>query len=585
MSKKFLYGIFLSFISVFAPLLTNSLYASPYPDAGNLYREFKDDSSGRQSPKPNTKSSPMEQTSQSTTGLESSQPIPVEGFEIHGNTQLTAKEIQSTLESFTKTRLTSSQLHKAADTLRDTYVRNGLFAAQVIIPTQSVENGIVMLYVYEGRLAQDGLFTQNSENRVKNDVIHNILQHNLNPGEVIRTNNIERSMLLVNDLPGISSRSTLYPGSEVGTANFLLQTSDDPLISGNVDIDNFGGYFSGEARLGTTVYVNSPSKMGDQITTRFVTSGSRSNYAFLQYERPVGGNGLYLGASLDYLDYSLGKEFKQLDAHGNASEFQLLGHFPLVRSRHTNVHSTVRLFNLSLKDNNNTDFTSERSIPGVQIRLQGDHDDDMWASGISYYSVSITLGNVSIESNDLYQAFDEQFSKTKGEYAKFEFSVARLQHITGGLSGYLNLNGQFANSNLDTSQKFYIGGPYNVAGYPIGEASGDDGALIYGDLRYDIFNVLWQGNLQLAAFYSEGWTKIYHDPWVGWQGTNDQIENKIILKSFGFSAHQTWQDQLLIRLIVGKQVGKNLGSDPVTSEDSDFSDNEYRVWAQGVYYF
>jgi hypothetical protein len=37
--------------------------------------------------------------------------------------------------------------------------------------------------------------------------------------------------------------------------------------------------------------------------------------------------------------------------------------------------------------------------------------------------------------------------------------------------------------------------------------------------------------------------------------------------------------------MLGWQVGDNDGANPITDEDSDNSDKNYRGWIQGIYYF
>jgi hemolysin activation/secretion protein len=219
------------------------------------------------------------------------------------------------------------------------------------------------------------------------------------------------------------------------------------------------------------------------------------------------------------------------------------------------------------------------------LNIRGDHDDDRWANGEFHYSASLTYGDIAISGGDLYQDFDRLNSKTEGAFAKLELYLARLQHISGPLSAFVSVSSQTASKNLDTSQKFYIGGPHTVAGYPSGELSGDDAALLYADLRYDFFDLPWGGNMQLALFYSHGAAKLHHDPWSGWKGSSTHLENEITLRSIGISAHQTWSDQFVLHLLAGRQLGDNIGSDPVTGEDSDHSTKDYRLWVQGIYYF
>ena len=444
---------------------------------------------------------------------------------------------------FTQDTYSQKDIHDAANALRETYVSKGYFAAQVIIPSQVIDEGIIRLNIYEGTWSENGLHTQNSGQRISDTHLHSIIQAQLTPGDPIKTSEIERVILLSNDLPGISVSSTLYPGEETGSANFLLSTHDKNLFSGNIDIDNFGSYYTGETRVGATLYVNSPQQYGEQLTLRAVSSGSDSNYGYFKYDAPIGGDGFRLGLSFDYLDYTLQKEFEDLDAEGDASELRVFGEYPIIRSRHTNLKFETSLIHLTLEDDNNSGLTSDRDVNGLLLSLSGDHDDDYWASGVTYYDLALTAGDVDIKGNSQYKSFDRQYSKTSGNFSKLNLYLARLQHIEGALSAFISFDGQFSSQNLDSSQKYFIGGPYSVAGYPIGELSGDDAALAYMDLRYDLFDLVWGGDTQIGLFYSYGWAKLFQETWDNWQAGNQKLNNEITLQTVGVSVHQSWLDK------------------------------------------
>ena len=147
------------------------------------------------------------------------------------------------------------------------------------------------------------------------------------------------------------------------------------------------------------------------------------------------------------------------------------------------------------------------------------------------------------------------------------------------------MSGQFASQNLDSSQKFFIGGPFSVAGYPTGEVSGDEGALVHADLRYDFYDMPWRGNLQASVFYAVGWAKLFKDTWPNWNAPNPNIENNITLQSAGIGLTQTWDETFVLRGLLGYQVGDNETADPVSGEATDGSSKNYRAWIQGLYSF
>ena len=557
------------------------LHAAPYPDAGTVFREFKDNSFERMAPKKPPEPVPQLRQDVEDTGAT----IYVLAYEIHGNTQLSEEALSAVLKSYTETELSALKLHEAADALTAEYHRAGVFAAKVFIPPQTISDGIVKLFVYEGRLDANGVILENSGKRIRDDVLLPILENNLKEGGIIRSADVERSILLLEDMPGIHTDVTLYPGEKVGTARLNYEIKDDPLITGNIDVDNFGSYYTGEARVGSTVYVESPSRSGDRLTLRLVTSGEDSNYGFLRYSVPVAGDGARVGFSTDYLDYKLGKEYSVFGSRGEAMEFRGYVTYPYLRSRHTNLDLGVDYVHLELDDYDDLGDLARRTLNSGVISISGDHDDDLFAAGSTHYSLGLTFGDVNIKGDQRFIDFDNQYPKTAGSFGKVNFAVSRLQHLGGKLSTLIALSGQLASKNLDTSQKFYLGGPFSLPGYPTGQVSGDDGALFHLDLRRDFYTQPWGGLFQASLFYAYGQTRIFNEPWDGWQGTNAIITNDIKLQSVGISVHQDWAQGFVLKGMVGWQVGENNSRDPLTSHAVDGSSEDYRAWLQGIYYF
>jgi hemolysin activation/secretion protein len=548
-----------------------------------MYRQFKDDALRnieKEKKEPQVGEAPPDKE----ITFDDSHQLYVNGFMIVGNEHLGEEELHNVMQPFINRSLSTTQLHEAANTLMMYYRKKGYFAAKVFIPPHSVHDGIVTLHVYEGHLQENGIELENSEERVKSEIIMKLLESTLKPG-IIKSEDYERAILLTNDLPGITTKSILFPGSEVGTANFIMQTRDEKVFNGNIDYDNFGGYYTGENRFGTTLYFNSPTKHAEELVFRFVTTGEYSNFGYIDLAVPVANNDMRIGASADYFKYKLDHEFNKVGAKGNAINGRAYMKYPFVRSRHFNVHGDASYNYTRLIDENNAGEQADRLLHTGVFRIAGNHDDDFLANGVTYFDIFVTAGNLDLDGNTLYKLFDELTAKTEGGFAKININISRLQHLYGSLSTYISLSGQIASKNLDTSQKFYLGGPYSVAGYPTGEASGDDGALFHADLRYDFYNPPWKGNLQLSAFYSYGWTNLFHDPWDGWEGTNTLITNDITLQSAGIGLAQIWSNTMVIRAMYGRQIGDNDVRNPTTGEASDGSSNDYRFWINTIFYF
>ena len=257
----------------------------------------------------------------------------------------------------------------------------------------------------------------------------------------------------------------------------------------------------------------------------------------------------------------------------------------MIRSLDHNLYFNGSLAYLTLDDDNDLYGPADRTINKAMLGVHGDAETHLLNPGELYYSFELTAGNLTIDDGQAFASFDEQFVETEGSFITLRYRLSHLMHLHGPFSTAVDLTGQVASGNLDTSQKFFIGGPYDVAGYPVSEASGDQGAMIKADLRYDMPEGFLSSDTQLTLFYARASTDIHKDPWAGWEGGNPLIRNRITLKTAGVSSHSTWGGHYMLNLTVGRQVGDNLGRDPATENDSDQSDADYRAWAQFAYFF
>lgn len=554
-------------------------------DAGTQIRRYQDEMQQRLAPKaagdilPGALPSGPAKAAASASDAR----MHVKAFDVQGVTRFSPEEIAAVLGPYVGKDLDTGAIHAAADAVNALYRKAGYFVAKVFIPPQTVSDTI-RLDVYEGYLDETGFEVVNKGQRVDAAVVQRILQANIDAKAPVHGAAFERALLIAEDLPGVTTSSTLYPGEYVGTVRMRTTLSDLPLFTGNVDIDNFGSKPTGQTRLGATLYLNSPGQSGDQAVARLVTSGHRSSYAYLTYLRPVSPYGTRLGASVDYFGYNADFINNLGYSDGHASDLRLYLTHPLIRSRHRNLSLRADLSRLDIDDRNDLQINARRRIDTLSLALHGDNDHSWLGSGLSLFDASITGGRVDVRGNAAYRDIDRATARSDGGFTRFNFSLSRLQQLTSQWSFYARAGGQLASRNLDTSQKFYLGGGTSVSGYPTGEAGGDQGVEIAAELRRD-FLAPWGGTLMGGLFYQQGWLKNHKSPWNGWQGSNPIIENHITMRSAGVSLVQTLSGAWVLRGLIGWQLGDNPMRDPLTGVASDGATARYRAWFQAIRYF
>jgi hemolysin activation/secretion protein len=78
-------------------------------------------------------------------------------------------------------------------------------------------------------------------------------------------------------------------------------------------------------------------------------------------------------------------------------------------------------------------------------------------------------------------------------------------------SVYGGVNGQYANKNLDGSQKMLMGGPYTVRAYDAGTGAVAQATVLTGEVRWKTGLPHTDHQLTVAAFYDQGWGRQMSD--------------------------------------------------------------------------
>ena len=269
--------------------------------------------------------------------------FPLQTLRLTGNRILGEAELLQA-SGFAPGSYTLAQLQVLAQKITAAYQARGYFVAQAYVPKQDIAGGVATIAVVEG---QYGKITVRNASKLSPRVVNAIVS-GLEKGDAVNVAPLERRLLALSDLPGISVKSTLAPGEEAGSSDLSIDIQDAQSITGSVDADNQGGRYTGAIRMGATVNLNNAAGLGDVASLRAFTSGSGLSYARASYQAPVGMG--TLGVAYSSLGYKLGKEFAALQASGSARTTSLYGSYPLIRSRSRNLNLQLGLDTKTFQD-------------------------------------------------------------------------------------------------------------------------------------------------------------------------------------------------------------------------------------------
>lgn len=494
----------------------------------------------------------------------------VNNFNITGYTVINDAEAVATVAPFAKPELAKS----AAEALQRKVREAGAFAAKVYVNIQI--DGTVELRVIEGRLAEGGVKLNASNPRLRDEKLSELLEQTLQPGTTLTSRKTERAILLANDLPGMAgSYSSIVPADQPGDARFEFTPVPAPLVAGHAYYDNFGSTYTGHHRVGGTVELNSPFKLGDKLSLGGNISELGTTFIHADASLPFALPSLRAGVSLDALDYQTDEAN---DLRGESNNVSAYLQYALIRSRTTNLHAELRYGRESMEDETDVSRISDRVVDVGSVGLMAEHHDGWAGGGASKAELQVYVGDLDLSGYVPYELTDAQTAQTAGSFTRASWRLNRLQHIRAAWQGFVEISGQVASKHLDASQGISFGGPMDFAGYHSGEIVGDEGAKLHADLRYNLS--AWGGQQQWSLFYDIGRVKTHAVAVVGGFVVPGIDDNYYTLQSLGIGFHQQWK-QLQLQAALGTAIDNEI---PDALLDSGNNDNMHG-WLQLNYTF
>ncbi|WP_101759698.1 ShlB/FhaC/HecB family hemolysin secretion/activation protein [Oceanicoccus sp. KOV_DT_Chl] len=496
---------------------------------------------------------------------------------VTGVTQISADAVIQALPGCTSERTDEADAVQTAAGLERALRNNGAFAAKVY-PSWDEPTQRITLTVIEGRLAADGIVLGSSSPRVDDKIIMSQLQNILVPGSTLTARKYERAILLTNDLPGVGgSESVLFPADTVGEAKFELHPAEGKLVDGHAYYDNFGSSYTGRNRFGASLDINSPFHAGEKFSVGANATDEGSVFGYLDGSMPLFVSGLRAGFTVDSLDY---KTNEPNNLRGTSDHISAYLTYPFIRSRQLNLQGELRYGRESMEDKTDLSTVTDRVVDASSFKLSGDYADGLWGGGLNTMELDLVFGNLDLSGYAPYELEDAQTAKTEGQFARFSWTLSRLQHLTGNWQSLLEFAGQAASKRLDGSQAIAFGGAHDFPGYYSGEVLGDEGRRLHWDLRYNVPNPWLGGQQQWSVFYGYGWIQTHAKDIVGGLIVPGIDEESYTLQSAGLGFSQIFST-FQVQAAVGWRINNEIPDALLDGSPND----KLHGWIQLVYNF
>ena len=477
--------------------------------------------------------------------------VVVAAFTFQGNTLLDDVQLRAAVAHLVGRPLGYAALQSSADTVADLYRQRGLLV-QAYLPSQDISDGQVTMVVVEAVFGQAVVLGTPSQ-RVNPQRVLDLVQRQQQAGAYVQLDALERALLLAEDLPGVSVTGNLSPGAQDGQTDLVLQLVDKPFTVGSASLENTGSVSTGSMHANLALAINSPSGQGDAINLNAMASeGTR--YARVAYSLPLGADGWRVAVNASYMDYRLVSEaYQSLNASGQSHTSGWGLSYPLVRSRSANLLATVGGDYKSYTNVSGGATASDYRNDTLSVGLSGNSVDGVGVGGYNAFSLMAVSGQLDL-SRSPTQAGDALTTQAAGSFDKLRYSLTRQQDMGPALSVWAALSGQWAAKNLDSSEKFYLGGSNGVRAYPGSEGAGTRGQVVNLELRWSLSQ-----NFSLVGFYDWGSVTVNADN----SYTGAAQPNTYSLEGTGLALAWRHSAGLNVQLTYARRLGNN--PNPITT--------------------
>ncbi|WP_242182735.1 ShlB/FhaC/HecB family hemolysin secretion/activation protein [Sphingomonas sp. CARO-RG-8B-R24-01] len=330
-----------------------------------------------------------------------------------------------------------------------------------------------------------------------NALADRILTRALVTGQPVRREALERAILLVGDIPGVSVKtSQLIRQDGFG---ILLVTIAEDRLSAYAQVDNRGSKEIGPIR--TTLLANARGvfQPGDELgLLSSQTPFQPSEFVFVRarYSAPVDADGSVLSASASYGRANPGAALSALNVVGESIDAAVRASTPLVRSRTRSLWANVEFRGLR----------SDQTLLGSAFRndrlatLTGSVNGSTAAGGgVLTGEVAMVVG---LPIPGVTHEGDARTSRSDGDarFVTWGYALDWAKPLARHFSLVLSSEAQLASRPLLATMEIGAGGPAFGRAYDYAERTGDDGILGAGEFRADAGAVL-PGIIDRLQFY------------------------------------------------------------------------------------
>ncbi len=304
----------------------------------------------------------------------------------------------------------------------------------------------------------------------------------------VRTFDIERWLLLANDVPGVSVRSRINPSTTDPGALTLVAEVSRQAFSASVHIDNRAFNETGPEEMLVQLDGNSFTSLGERTEiSLYHTFNNTDTFGQASEEFYIGSSGLKMhiyGGAGEAVPSGL---LRTVGYDGVTRVGGLDLSYPLIRARAQTLTLSAAFDVVESDiDYDATGKSIRNSFDSLRVlRAQAQYVlQDNWFSsfgpafeGVTHASLRVSQGLPILGAEGNHNLQPARINE-RVDFTKVDAQIDRRQTLWSPFAGATvsilgAIGGQFSNNILPPEEKYYLGGPNFNRGYYYGEVTGD----------------------------------------------------------------------------------------------------------------
>ena len=422
---------------------------------------------------------------------------------------------------------TLGSLNQLTRSVIEYYRKMGFPVVNVIIPRQTVRDGLVQIVVTEakvGKVIVEGARWFNPD-KLKNEV-------GLREGDKVDGEQLQEDIRWLNTNPFRSTSLAFQPGESPGTTDVILEVNDRLPIRGFFTYDNYGIDLTGKNRLSTGFNFGNLFNEEQQVNFQYTTTTQQIFNSLNVYSGswivPLPWRHLFTV----YGAYAGSKADIEPEGQLTGSSWQVSGRYniplPLIEQYTQELYvgfdfkqasNSLLIFNTSIGSGGGFGTYNVIQFAGG---YSGNMPDPIGSTQFEvggFYSPG-GIGDLNNQSTytTIRTGSDPEYGYGRGSI-KRGFILPLNFSLTGAL------NGQIASTNLMPTEQYGLGGYNTVRGYDERVANGDNAYVLNVEFRtppgsiFQIFDIQdVEDKIQFLGFFDYGYVG-FHQNLPGQIGT------------------------------------------------------------------